>query len=347
MKSIKRIFEIAGIYASIMLGAGFLSGQEIMQFFVSYKDIGFIGLLLAAILFGIVGWATLEICYTNKIKNYNEFVDVVIGKKVGTIIEFLVILFMFTLFSVMLAGSGASIQQAFFLPYWVGVIIVSIFSFFIFLKGMESVLWINAIMSPFMIIGGVFVAMYSFLNETNLVFLNSTSSINLLNIKWLASSISYVSYNVITSICILSSMNKKIISKNVAKFGGILGGIFIATLGFSIALPLYLNYAEVSNYQIPILSLVHKYNIAIEYFYFLVLIIAIFTSAVANGYSVINWITLKFNLNETIVQIFIIILAICFSYIGFSNLVGIVYPIFGIVGFIEIIFILKKFMLKK
>ena len=68
---------------------------------------------------------------------------------------------------------------------------------------------------------------------------------------------------------------------------------------------------------------------------------AIFTSTISIGNSLLKNITKKEN------QYYKILLLICISsifisYIGFSNLVSLLYPIFGLLGIVQIFFIIKS-----
>ena len=50
-------------YAGMFFGAGFVSGQEIRQFFVVYGTAGLFGLVLSALLFFAVGILFFESCW--------------------------------------------------------------------------------------------------------------------------------------------------------------------------------------------------------------------------------------------------------------------------------------------
>ena len=70
----RNIFRVAGIYAASITGAGFASGQEILQFFSIYRAGGFYGILLAGILFSVLGCTVLTRVYRERIRNYEEFI---------------------------------------------------------------------------------------------------------------------------------------------------------------------------------------------------------------------------------------------------------------------------------
>ncbi|AOV07472.1 hypothetical protein BI350_07910 [Sporosarcina ureilytica] len=51
----KRSFQIGGAFIGVIVGAGFASGQEILQFFSSFGLIGIAGALVATGLFAFIG----------------------------------------------------------------------------------------------------------------------------------------------------------------------------------------------------------------------------------------------------------------------------------------------------
>ena len=95
MANKKNIFKIASVYTALILGAGFLSGQELSIFFVQYGNKGLAGLVLSGFLFVFVAGATLSICYQNNLKSYTEFINYVVGKKLSFCLEIVVVLFLF------------------------------------------------------------------------------------------------------------------------------------------------------------------------------------------------------------------------------------------------------------
>ena len=79
--------NLAFAYAGCYVGAGFLSGQELWQFFGSFGKNGLIGLILALIIQGIIG--TLILIASSKSKN-SDFSKIIIEKD-NSIVRYLFI----------------------------------------------------------------------------------------------------------------------------------------------------------------------------------------------------------------------------------------------------------------
>ena len=60
-KWIINCIRYAGMYVGAIIGAGYASGQETLQFFVSYGYIGIVGTIIAVVLFAWYGTMFMEL----------------------------------------------------------------------------------------------------------------------------------------------------------------------------------------------------------------------------------------------------------------------------------------------
>jgi len=334
--------KIAAIYASVFLGAGFASGRELMVYFTGFGRVGIIGIVLAGVLFAAVGVAVLTICRKNKITNYNEFMGLVFGVRLGTIMEILVVAFLFCLFVAMLAGAGATGREAFGFSFSAGAAIVAGVVFLVLCFGLEGIIKVNLILAPLMLLGGIFIGLFTLFAGTVPAFLSFAGTGRGFGLVWVLSAIVYASYNLVTGIPILAATSKMAATKKDARLGGILGGGIITILGISMALPLFLYQANVINLEIPFLYIITRHGFGFRVFYLSILISAILTTAACNGFAVNEWLKTRGYTNSVKSAAVICILAVALSHIGFSNIVAFVYPLFGFLGLFKIIVILYR-----
>lgn len=337
----EKIIKIACVYSGTILGAGFASGQELLSFFAKYGKIGILGLIVSGILFSAIGIRVLKCVFYNKIKNYPEFVRWLMGKNLGRFMEIVVFFFLMTLFSTMFAAGGAAVNSAFGLSKFIGVIIISLLCFITLLFDVNGIIEINVILCPVLMIGGIFIGIYSYITSDTYVFSHSKDIFYFINNNWFVSAIIYVSYNVITAISVLVSLNKFVINKKIAFFGGALGGLSMCILGICMTLPLLVHNSKTFG-EMPMFDIISNYNMFFRYFYILILLAAIFTTAVGNGFAAVEWIHSRFKINPLYIKILVCIFAVIISQAGFSNFVNKVYPLFGYIGIFEIIMILLK-----
>ena len=157
-------FKLASLYAAIVLGAGFASGQELLQYFVGYGTSGIWGLIIAGVLSSLTGWAVLDICHKKEIKDYKELMAYLAGKRLGFVFEILAALFLFALFVAMLSAGGAMFEQGMDINFTVGVLVLSALIFATLYFGLEGLVWVNEIITPVLVIGGIFIGLYTFFN---------------------------------------------------------------------------------------------------------------------------------------------------------------------------------------
>lgn len=330
----KYILKIACIYTGTILGAGFATGKELVSFFAIFGKMGILGFFIACFLLSLCLISILGIIYNTKVRTYEQFMSHIFGK-LGKYIEVFNIILLFILFSAMLSGGGATISNIFYINETMGIIIFCIAVFLALIYGERAIININTILCPVLIIGGMLIGIYLYFFDTVNVFNSNT--------KALTSPFIYTSYNAITTISVLFSVKSIITNKKVVIFGGILGGLFIFCIGIFMLLPLVENYDIIKNEALPILSLIKNKKI-IKIVYTFTVISAIFTTAISNGFALEDTFKNKININKIYLKIIIIILGIMFSFLGFSNIVNIVYPIFGYLGMFEILVIVITFL---
>lgn len=327
---LKITFSIIGI----IIGAGFASGQEIYSFFYSYGLYGILGIILASILLGITIYKTLIISKKYKLNSYNELLDEIIKKnKIKQIIKIIINIFLITSFYVMVAGFSAYFKQVFNFNKIISSTFLIIICYFTFNKNVDRIIKINTILVPIIII------IFLIFGIKNIQNINNEKIIENKNIFWVFSAIIYTSYNSITLIGLTGVMNKYLKNKKECFMVAIITTIIIASLAIII-------YGLLTNIEkraeIPMLQVSQLFGGIYKYLYNFTILIAIFTTAISEGYSFLENISKNNKKIYKIANLLMCMSAIPISMIGFSNLVNTIYPIFGVIGLIQIANILLK-----
>jgi len=336
----KNIFKTAAVYTGTVLGAGFASGKELVNFFVCHGISGIFGMLLAGVFFSLIGFSVLKIVYEQKITNYHDFSVYIFGRKLGALSEWIVCAFLLVLFSAMISAGGEMSRAVFKISRLKGEIILSILCFITFLFQLDGFVDINTLLAPILVTGGIFTGIYIYMVPPEAAETFNTALPDLLYAEnFIIPSLIYVSYNIITAITVLVSLNTLISSKKVAVYGGIFGGVCVCLLGISMSLPLFSQYDKIHSAHMPILNIVLDYNV-LKYIYVIILLSAIFTTALANGFSLIQNFESRTG-NKLFIKIFLTIWGIAAAQIGFSVFIEKVYPFFGVIGLFEGITIIR------
>lgn len=333
----KNWINIASIYVGTVIGAGFASGREIIEFFGIYGVKGIWGIYISGILFTLVGTLLLLKIYKNKINNFNDLISRLFGIKIGLIIEIIISLSLYTGFSVMVAGSGAIFKEQLGLSFNIGILVMIISCFLVLIFSLDGLSFINSILVPLLIFGILYTSFYLSIGEgfkfSNIEGLSFTKKGN-----FITSSFLYFGSNSLIIIVVFSSLLPMIDSKKTAVLGGITGGFLLYFLGISILNSMLLYYNEIYYLDIPMLKICNYISENHRKIYSIVLWIAMFTTALANGFGFIERTSKKSN--KLLVSALFCLSAIPLAKIGFANLVAVIYPIFGVIGFLIMILIL-------
>lgn len=336
---IRNALKIASIYIATIIGAGFASGQEIVQFFSKYNRGGFLGIITAGLLFSLIGYVVLNKVYRERIKDFDELIFPAVGWLVGWIIEVAITLFMLSVFCIMIAGAGNIFTDKLNVPYNLGVLIMVGICMIIILSELKGIVVLSSVISPILIIGLFAVGAYVILTKNSFVFNTSNDFSNLTN-NWFFSSLLYVGYNSIIAIVVMCSLLPQLKTRRAGVWGGVLGGAVLCIIAVILNAIMFEIHPDSLYKEIPILSITEKYGNYFNLLYACVLFLAMLVSAVTSGFCFINRVHEKSGLNKRLITIIICILIAPLSRLGFSNLISKIYPIFGYIGFFIILVIL-------
>src|SRR5699024_3171091 len=107
------LFILAGANIAYTTGAGYGTGQELMQYFTSYGLYGFLGLTILVLLF--IGFDSIIAIDSRKyaLKNLNDVFNHYCGKVLGSILSIFSFVFLFGMAALMIAGAGAYFSEYF------------------------------------------------------------------------------------------------------------------------------------------------------------------------------------------------------------------------------------------
>lgn len=323
-----------------LIGAGFASGREIYLFFMKYGKLGQIGLIISGIFTGLIIYLVLKKVREKQINNYSDLLQSINPKsrKINKFIHIIVNSFLLISFYIMIAGFSAYMEQAYKIPTYFSSTLFVLICYIVFQKSLQGMMKINSYLVPFLLL------LILYLGAKNIPYLiesKATVEISTKHNGFLISSILYSSYNSIILIPVLVTMKDYIKTKKQINLISILSSITMIILSFAIYGLLLKGQFFVQELELPLLEITREFGSIFQYIYGFVIIISIFTSAISTGYSFLENVSrdkksYKRNL------ILISIGGIFISNIGFSNLVQILYPLFGILGVIQIIFVCKR-----
>ena len=337
------IFSIIGA----LIGAGFASGQEMYIFFYRFGILGILGLVLCSGLIGGVIYKTFLTIHSKKINNYQSFLNEIfhIEKRknkylnLSFISNTIVNIFLLITFYIMISGFGAYFEQEFNISKTIGAIILAIICFIILLKDIEGVTKVNSIVVPVLITIILIIGIKNIHNINYTQIINNTTYSNL-NLNWILQAVLYCSYNMILVIPILVGLNKYIKSKKQITIISIISAIIVFILALSIFFLLVNVNEDISKIEMPAVYSIDKNFPAFSSIYGIVILLSIFSTAISIGISFLKNVVKDKKSYPQIVGI-MCISGVLISNIGFSNLVKMLFPVFGYLGIVQIISIFR------
>lgn len=338
MNKLKNWIKIISVLIGTMIGAGFASGKEIYIFFAKYGTYGIIGAVTSAILTALVLYCTLLIVKKYDIKDNSQFVEKITKGKTGCIIiKNIINIFLLISFWIMSAGFCTFFKQELGVPIIITALSLAVVIYILFMKNIEGIIKVNTIMVPIMII---IILVISIKNHSNINIVDKISFNNMNIYRAVLSAIIYTSYNSITLIPIIISLKECVENKIDSKIVTIISSLIIFILIISIFQILNTTSINITNIEIPMLTILNTYTSREKILYAIAIVAAIFTSAIAAGYGILE--NVKDRKKYKLANLAICIMIIPISYVGFGKLVEILYPVFGVIGISQIVLIILQ-----
>lgn len=331
----KNIIKSVCVIIGAIIGAGFASGREIYIFFGVYGGKGYIGLVLASIITGFTIYKVLYDIKDKKVESYGEYLqELGIPEKLKNIFKYIVNIFLLISFYVMIAGFAAYFEQEFHIPHSIIAPTISILCYLTFMHNIEGITKINTILIPFLIAMIVLIGI-----KTNIAGTAEILPITAKSENWFIASLEYASYNSILLIPILIGLKKYTYQKE--KRIATIVSIFLFLLSSILYQVLQIAGENICNIELPLIYIVKQFGNLYPYIYGTVIVSAIYTSAIASGYGFVEDCS-KNKKSYKILCGMICLTAIPISKIGFASLVDLLYPVLGLIGLIQIIYIICK-----
>lgn len=329
----KKVIKIASVYVGLIIGAGFASGREVLEYFNFPSNGKFFGVLISALMFMAIAYIILAKASENKIKSFDLYIDSVAGR-CSTAIKNFILIYMFCGLFVMFAGSGALVDRISpFSNLW-GAIVMALICFGVICFDVRGIVALNMVLVPLMICGILYVSFYSVIFNDVSVFAESGNRTIML------SAVCYCAYNTVTAGSVLVPLAEGATDKEIKK-AAILGGFVIGLLIMVVWCVQQINIDILWDSELPMLELSALCGKACKRIYTAVLFMAICTTAVSYGFGIMSHFADKIkSLGQRVLFAAVLCLsAVPFSLYGFSNLVAELYSLFGYLGMIWIIWI--------
>ena len=335
-KDFLKIFQVAVVFIGTIVGAGLASGKEITEFFTSFGIQSFVGIILCGLFYIFMVTMLSKISLKHKLNSYSELINIISPNLLGKLTGVITTLYLISSASIILAGSGAILNEFFAIPKIVGsLIMLSIAAIFI-LKGTNGLIEVNSIIVPLLI------STITVLTVLYFVYNNGSLSIEMLT-KFppkkegiLVSTILYAGYNILCSSGVIIPLSTEINDKKIMTKGIFFGALGLTLLCLMINFMLTLNIPYIYEYEIPLLYVATPFGSIIQAVLLMVILLEMFSTEVSDVYSISKTLDKSFKISFKKGVFIVLAVALPISQIGFTNLITTLYPLFGLLSLVFI-----------
>lgn len=338
-----RVMTYAGAFIAFLIGSGFATGQEVMQYFSAYGWAGLLGVMVVFVLFLYVGREFVLIGHKQQFQNGGAIYEYLCGPWVGRFFDYFSILFIYMSFIVMIGGTGATVQQQYGLNPWIGACAMGILASMTVICGLGKILNVLGKVGPLIVVLTILLGLTAiFKNSNQLIYITETlPNLKLMTASshWFFAATSYVGFCMLWLAGFMSLMGKSASSVKEVTRGAALGAFGFSLALAIIALGLMANLEFVAGSMVPTLKLAASIHPMFATAFSVIVLAGIYTTAVPLLWQAAARFT---NDQSRKFKIVTIVLAILGVFIGmkvpFDQLVNVIYVINGYVGIILLIF---------
>lgn len=328
-KEWKRVLQVAATYIGTVVGAGFATGKEIVQFFTQYGTYGLIGIIVSGLCFVWLGSKMMVMAHEIGAESYQQLNNYLFGKNIGKIVNLFTIFTLFGITSVMLASTGSIVKEQ--LGWWpqIGMILTALLAYLSIMKGIEGIMIVNSLVVPMMLTFSViiivpYIGHFSFLQVSSLKLLTD-------DVNWMMSPFLYVAFNLAMAQAVLVPLGFEIKERKVIQRGAVLGGIGLTFMMIAAHLALS-NLPYTFQLDIPMSEVIKNVGVWINWLFLIVIYGEIFTTLIGNIFGMARQLQTILPARESTWIMVILLLCFTIGQIGYGSLLTALYPLFGYMG---------------
>ncbi|MFD2828876.1 YkvI family membrane protein [Corticicoccus populi] len=321
-------------YTGVVVGAGFSTGQEILQFFTNYGTWSYAAIILSALVIMFIGRQASKVGYRLKADSHQLPIYAMFGTKAGKVIDYVLVFFLYGIAVIMLAGAGSAFHESFGISPWLGSLIMLVAVFATLLLDFNKIMVALGGVTPFLVLFILIIAAFNIFSpsipfsEVNEHTQIDRSPSGL----WWWDAVTYSGLTLATAFSFLSIMGSEASKHKAARRGGIVGGIIIMLLMFLINGGLLANIEEANNAALPTLLLANDVHPVIGIGLSIVMLLVIYNTAVGLMYPFLTRFSTPYSRKYKVLMTIGLLFGYLLSFVGFVDLVNIFYPIFGYIG---------------
>ena len=342
-----KTLPLAFTYVGVFLGAGFVSGPELWQFFGAFGNWGYVGFLLAAVLFTLFGILLVrltQVAHTDEMDRLLVPWNIPWLRAASGIVA---AAFLFGVVVIMAAGSGALLEQMTGLPTWIGNALFMLAVALVALLGVTGMVSAFSALIPVLVLATLaFAAAACIKFGTGNIFRLENVNTNPLMPTWLVASLTFVAYNLLGGIGIMAPIGKLVKKRSVIYWGITLAGVMLTVVAASILFSMAV-YPAAIEAELPMVAVATAISPTLGTVYGIVLLLSMFCNALASLVAMLTYMEQKqavFRKHKKLTLAAAAVLSWIGSLAGFGDLIGVIFPVFGYLSVVFLVCMMVHFI---
>ena len=335
-KERKDTLRCAGGFIAWMIGPGFATGQEILQFYSScgWWSFGVLALTLAGFLF--LGITLLGRGFDHKEKpdfaHFRFYCGGPVGKIYGVVIPVTLVL----LISVLISAAGATLEQYFGIDRYFGSCLMAALILAAYLIGFEKMVKLISSIGPVIIAFVIFVGCFTvFRDAERLPQIGETSAV-LADAQaaphWILSALLYLSLNFFCGSTYYTELGRSAVSRRSAVTGAVLGTAALLVTMLLMNVSILLHAEEIVSLSVPTLFLAEQISGIFGAVFSVVLVCGMFSSCSTMMWSFCSRFFRRNRKKNAWFSTGAVLFCTLLGFFPFGDLVSVVYPLIGYAG---------------
>ena len=343
-----RVITFAGAVLAFLIGSGFASGQEILQYFAAYQyEMILVGLTIIPIMV-FANYCFVVAGHNEKFDKGSQVFRFYCGPIFGTAFDYFAAIFCYMSFIVMLGGIGATVQQHFGISSTLGAVVMACLACGTVIFGLNAIVEIIGKIGPFIAIISLLIGLGTLLSALSQVpqgaELIKTNQVEVMkaSTNWFLAGCSYGGFCLVW----LAGFMAKLGADNRMKelqLGQIIGVVGLIVACVVVGFAQVANIKAVAGTQVPNLILAQTLAPTLAHGFAIIIVLAIYTTACPLLWTVSARFTDEGSGKFKLLTVSLGVLG-CFVAlkVPFNTLVNYIYVINGYVGAVLILFMIVK-----
>ena len=331
------VLKISGAYLAFLIGSGFATGQEAIQFFAAHGWHGYIAIFIMLLLLSYTAHSLMRAGRQQSLDTNEDVFRHFCGPYLGVALTWYTMIMIIAVAAVMLAGAAATLDQAYGIPAYVGAGLMAVLAMATLMLGLRKMLDVLGLVGPFLILLTIIVASMSI--SANLTYLTAgaakSKELEILTATphWLFAGFVYVGLTLPGVASLLPQVGATMETEKDIRYVAIVGPVLIGIAMLIVLTALLASIESVYQAEIPIMALANGVMPVYGSIFAIVIFLGIFTTVTPLLWTVCS----RFAEEDTKNCRWLVLGLILTAFLGatalpFGQLLNLIYPSIGYVG---------------